>query len=73
VQARLRRYEDLASEAEQYQKESKLDSITIPIGPRLGSTVIDTVGLCKGFDGRLLIDDLNISIPPGSIVGIVGA
>ena len=44
----------------------------IPPGPRLGEQVIDLVHLSKGFDERLLIDDLDCSIPRGAIVGIIG-
>ena len=53
---------------------AELDSITIPAAPRLGSTVIDVEGVTKGYDSRgLLIEDLNCMIPPGAVVGIVGA
>ena len=68
----MRVYESLEAEASDYVKQSKLDSITIPVGPRLGSTVIDIESLSKAFGERLLIDDMNVSIPPGSVVGIVG-
>jgi ATP-binding cassette ChvD family protein len=69
--ARLDRYEEMASEAE---KTRKLDfeEIQIPPGPRLGGTVIETVGLTKGYDGRVLIDDLSFSLPRNGIVGIIG-
>ena len=50
-----------------------LDSITIPPGPRLGSGVVEAVDLCKGFGDRLLIDNLSFAVPPGAIVGVVGA
>jgi len=45
----------------------------IPVGQRLGDQVIDINNLRKSFDGRLLIDDLSLSIPQGAIVGIIGA
>src|SRR6185503_1704581 len=69
--ARLDRYEEMASEAE---KTRKLDfeEIQIPPGPRLGSTVIEAVKLRKGFDERVLIDNLSFSLPRNGIVGIIG-
>jgi ATP-binding cassette ChvD family protein len=69
--ARLSRYEELAAEAEN-AKPYDPESITIPPGPRLGSTVIEAKGLVKGFGDRVLIDDLSFSLPPGGIVGIIG-
>jgi sulfate-transporting ATPase len=72
--ARLRAYEELCDEANKFTQRDDMDSITIPAAPRLGSTVINAEGVCKGFDGRgLLIDDMNCMIPPGAVVGIVGA
>jgi ATP-binding cassette ChvD family protein len=69
--ARLQRYEEMATEAE---KTRKLDfeEIQIPMGPRLGNVVVEATGLSKGFGDRLLIDDLNFSLPRGGIVGIIG-
>jgi len=69
--ARLDRYEEMASEAE---KTRKLDfeEIQIPPGPRLGNTVIETKDLVKGFDGRVLIENLSFSLPRNGIVGIIG-
>jgi ATP-binding cassette ChvD family protein len=69
--SRLSRYEEMATEAE---KTRKLDfeEIQIPPGPRLGTIVVDTSHLDKGFDGRLLIKDLSFSLPRGGIVGIIG-
>ena len=69
--ARLARYDEMASEAE---KTRKLDfeEIQIPPGPRLGSLVLETRELVKGFDGRTLIQDLSFSLPRNGIVGIIG-
>ena len=69
--ARLARYEEMASEAE---KTRKLDfeELVIPIGPRLGSQVIDAKKLEKGFDGRVLIDGLTFTLPRNGIVGVIG-
>src|SRR5438309_7602667 len=69
--ARLQRYEEMASEAE---KTRKLDfeEIQIPPGPRLGNVVVAAKGVDKGFDGELLMKDLNFSLPRGGIVGVIG-
>jgi ATP-binding cassette ChvD family protein len=68
--ARLKRYEELASQ--EYQKRNETKEIYIPPGPRLGDKVIEVRGLRKGFGDRLLIDDLTFSIPRGAIVGVIG-
>src|SRR5690606_754397 len=64
--SRLERYEQMAEEAE---KNKKLDfeEIQIPPGPRLGNTVVEVEHLKKGFDGRLLIDDLSFTLPRNGI------
>ena len=69
--ARLARYEEMVTEAE---KTRKLDfeEIVIPVGPRLGSQVLDAKKLMKGFDGRVLIDGLSFTLPRNGIVGIIG-
>ena len=46
-----------------------LDSMQIPVGPRLGGKVIDAEGLSKAFGDKLLMDGVSFSIPAGSIVG----
>ncbi len=68
--ARLNAYESM-SNAEVKEKESKLE-LFIPPGPRLGDSVIEIKGLKKGFDERVLIDGLDMSIPKNAIVGIIG-
>jgi len=70
-QARINAYEKLIS-GEAQQQEADLE-IFIPPGPRLGDVVIEAEHIRKGFDNRLLIDDMNFSLPPGSIVGVIGA
>ena len=71
--ARLRAYEELCAASAEYTKREGMDSITIPTAPRLGDIVLTCEGLTKGFDTRgLLIDNFSATIPPGSIVGIVG-
>jgi ATP-binding cassette ChvD family protein len=69
--ARLQRYEEMAAEAE---KTRKLDfeEIQIPPGPRLGSVVVETDHLKKGFGDRVLVDGLSFSLPRGGIVGVIG-
>ncbi|MGA1192699.1 MAG: energy-dependent translational throttle protein EttA, partial [Bdellovibrionota bacterium] len=69
--ARIKAFEDLQSE-EARTKIQELE-IFIPPGPRLGSKVIEASNLRKAFDEKLLIDNFSFSIPPGSIVGIIGA
>ena len=69
--SRLARYEEMATEAER-TKKLDFEEIQIPAGPRLGSIVIETKGLTKGFGDRVLIDDLSFTMPRGGIVGIIG-
>jgi len=69
--ARLDRYEEMASEAEKTRKFD-MDEIQIPPGPRLGSVVVETKGLTKGFDDRMLIDNLSFTLPRNGIVGVIG-
>jgi len=69
--ARLARYEEMAAEAD---KTRKLDfeEIQIPPGPRLGDIVVECEHLVKGFDDRILIDDLSFTLPRNGIVGVIG-
>ncbi|MEO8106739.1 MAG: energy-dependent translational throttle protein EttA, partial [Actinomycetes bacterium] len=69
--ARLDRYEEMAAEADK-QRKLDFEEIQIPPGPRLGGTVIESTKLSKGFDERLLIDNLSFSLPRNGIVGIIG-
>jgi ATP-binding cassette ChvD family protein len=69
--ARLARYEEMAAEADKFRKLD-FDEIQIPPGPRLGSVVVETKDLEKGFGDRLLIDDLSFTLPRNGIVGVVG-
>ena len=68
--ARLARFDDLASR--EFQKRSETKEIYIPPGPRLGELVVEATGVRKGYDDRLLIEDLSFSLPCGGIVGIIG-
>ncbi|MAJ92836.1 MAG: energy-dependent translational throttle protein EttA [Rhodospirillaceae bacterium TMED63] len=70
-QARITAYETLLAEAKDRTPDSA--QIIIPPGPRLGDLVIEAKGLNKGFEDRLLIEGLDFKIPPGAIVGVIGA
>jgi ATP-binding cassette ChvD family protein len=69
--ARLDRYEEMAADAERNRKLD-FEEIQIPPGPRLGSVVVEVEHLRKGFDDRLLIDDLSFNLPRNGIVGVIG-
>jgi ATP-binding cassette ChvD family protein len=71
--ARLRRYEELAAEAERGGRRVEAGEIQIPPGPRLGDLVVEARGLAKGYGERLLFDDLSFTLPRGGIVGVIGA
>jgi len=68
--ARLKNYDKLMSQ-DQKQLDEKLE-IYIPNGPRLGTNVIEAIGVAKGYDDKLLYDDLNFSLPQAGIVGVIG-
>lgn len=69
--ARLSAYEKLANE-ETRSKEEKLE-LFIPNGPRLGDKVLIADNLSKGYDERLLFENLSFTLPPAGIVGVIGA
>ncbi|MGI9438154.1 MAG: ATP-binding cassette domain-containing protein, partial [Parvibaculales bacterium] len=68
--ARINAYEELLES--QGREEVGHAQITIPSGPRLGGIVLEAQKLSKGFDEKLLIDDLSFALPPGGIVGVIG-
>ena len=68
--ARLQRYEELLN-ADISEKITTAD-IVIPPGPRLGNEVIRLEKVTKGFEDRILIDELSFKIPPCGIIGIIG-
>jgi ATP-binding cassette ChvD family protein len=70
--ARLAAYDKLQQEAEAAERGPDRLEITIPVGRRLGDTVIEVDGLRKGFGDRLLIEELSFSLPRAGIVGIIG-
>ncbi len=70
--ARLAAYDKLQQEAEAAERGPDRLEIAIPVGRRLGDTVIEVEGLRKGFGDRLLIEDLSFTLPRAGIVGIIG-
>jgi len=69
--ARLAQFDELNSQ--QFQKRQETNEIYIPPGPRLGDSVFEFEHLSKGFGDKLLFDDFSAIIPPGAIVGVIGA
>jgi len=70
-QARINAYDKLISRDVQAQ-DADLE-LFIPPGPRLGDVVIEAEHVSKAFDERLLIEDMSFRLPPGGIVGVIGA
>jgi energy-dependent translational throttle protein EttA len=68
--ARVSAYEELLSDKHEKQREEL--EIYIPSGPRLGNKVIEANNVKKGFGDRLLVEDMEFSLPPGGIVGVIG-
>lgn len=68
--ARIQAYEKMVAE----DRPDKVEEVEIyiPAGPRLGSKVFDVENLSKSYDGRVLFENLNMKIQPGSIVGVIG-
>ena len=69
--ARLSKFDELSSQ--EFQQRNETQELYIPPGERLGNNVINVKNLVKSFDDRLLIDNLDMDVKPGSIVGIIGA
>jgi ATP-binding cassette ChvD family protein len=69
--ARIAAYETMV--AEQQEKRREEIEIFIPPGPRLGNLVIEAKGVAKGYNDRLLFENLDFSLPPGGIIGVIGA
>jgi ATP-binding cassette ChvD family protein len=70
--ARLSTFNQLVAESESADRRAEKLEIAIPPGPRLGDVVVNAEGLTKGFEDRLLIEDLSFLLPPGGIVGVIG-
>jgi ATP-binding cassette ChvD family protein len=69
--ARIAAYDELVRKSN--EKAPTTAQIVIPVAERLGQNVVDVVDLSKGYGDRLLIDKLNFKLPPGGIVGVIGA
>ncbi len=69
--ARITAYERMAAEESESRREEL--EIYIPSGPRLGNQVLEVEGLSKSYGDRLLFENLSFSLPPGGIVGVIGA
>ncbi|HKJ04787.1 MAG TPA: energy-dependent translational throttle protein EttA [Geopsychrobacteraceae bacterium] len=69
-QARINAFDKLVNE--QSERSQRGLELYIPPGPRLGSTVIELNEVSKGYDNRLLVEDLTFALPPGGIVGVIG-
>lgn len=70
-QARINSYEQLLNDAQ--KQDVRTAQIVIPVPERLGNMVIEAENLSKGYGDHLLIDNLNFKLPPGGIVGVIGA
>ncbi len=68
--ARLAQFEEMQSQ--DFQTRNETNEIYIPPGPRLGDKVLEFKNVSKGFNDKLLIDDLSFSVPKGAIVGVIG-
>jgi ATP-binding cassette ChvD family protein len=69
--ARIAAYDELVRKSN--EKASTGVQIVIPVAERLGQNVIDVIDLNKGYGDQLLIDKLSFKLPPGGIVGVIGA
>ena len=69
--ARIAAYDQMLLDSE--KQDVRTAQIVIPTPPRLGELVIQAENIRKGFEDRLLIEDLSFKLPPGGIVGIIGA
>jgi ATP-binding cassette ChvD family protein len=69
--ARLKQFDEMNSR--ECQKRNETQEIYSPPGPRLGDKVIELKNVSKSYGDKLLFDNLSLSIPPGAIVGIIGA
>jgi energy-dependent translational throttle protein EttA len=71
--ARLTAYEQLLAEEMEAEKRIQATDLHVPPGPRLGDLVVEATNLRKGYGDKLLIEDLSFKLPPGGIVGVIGA
>jgi ATPase subunit of ABC transporter with duplicated ATPase domains len=71
--ARLNAYEKLLAEEAEAEKRVQATDLHIPPGPRLGDIVVEAANVKKGYGDKLLMEDLSFKLPPGGIVGVIGA
>ncbi len=71
--ARLTTFNELVAASESADRRADKLEIAIPPGPRLGNVVVNATDVTKSFDDRLLMEDLTFLLPPGGIVGVIGA
>ena len=71
--ARFNAFNELVAQSEAAERRGDKLEIAIPPGPRLGDVVVNASQLVKSFDERLLMEDLTFLLPPGGIVGVIGA
>jgi energy-dependent translational throttle protein EttA len=71
--ARLNAYEKLLADELEAEKRVQATDLHIPPGPRLGDLVVEAINVRKGYGEKLLIEDLSFKLPPGGIVGVIGA
>jgi energy-dependent translational throttle protein EttA len=69
--ARISSYEQMLNE--ESEKQQKDIELYIPSGPRLGNVVIEAENISKAYGEKVLFDDLSFKLPPGGIVGVIGA
>ncbi|PIP80676.1 MAG: energy-dependent translational throttle protein EttA [Gammaproteobacteria bacterium CG22_combo_CG10-13_8_21_14_all_40_8] len=71
AKARMARFDELQSQEFQHRNETM--ELYIPPGPRLGDVVLEATNLQKSFGDKLLYQSLSFRLPPGGIVGVIGA
>ncbi|MAY79288.1 MAG: energy-dependent translational throttle protein EttA [Deltaproteobacteria bacterium] len=70
--ARITAYDELVASAAEKRRQTGA-RIHIPMTKRLGTVVVQSEKLTKAFGEKLLIDNLDFELPPGGIVGVIGA
>jgi ATP-binding cassette ChvD family protein len=69
--ARIKAYESLLRQ--DHEKQARELELYIPPGPRLGNVVIEANNLSKAFGENLLMEGFSFALPPGGIIGVIGA
>ncbi len=68
--ARIQQYENLLKQED--EKRAKEIELFIPPGPRLGDVVIELNNVSKGYNDKLLVENVTFALPPGGIIGVIG-